>query len=234
MKFKISSITLVMVLGLCINITAAAAQVYLSDYLGVASGETAYSGNGVHSTASSAGSGFGADVAGYWVSDPDDTISFSNNGVITEYEKGIGANPPRSGEKRIDFNLDAFRNDGFEFNLFHAVVGIDYFSGGQYGSLTNGAEFKVYVDDVLVASQAVNGVNDGSFDINVLLTEDNHTLSLATSTLIFHYNHAAWGDAQLTGSAISEPSALFLMGIALLGLVSYRRVQKNASLEKCD
>lgn len=203
------------------NVTAS--QVYLSDYLGAESGNTAYSGNGTHSSMDYVGSGYGVDVAGFWVSDPEDKISFINDGVVTEYDKGIGANPPRNGEKRIDFNLDAFRNDGFEFNLFHAVVGIDYFSGGYYGSPTNGADFLVYVDDVLVASQAVHGINDGSFDINVGLTENNHTLSIVTQSIVFSHNHAVWGDAQLTdGNTISGPPMLSLFGIALLGLISYR------------
>lgn len=214
---------LVLSLGFCFHINVNASQVYLSDYLGVQSGEIAYSGDGVYSTVSTYTRGFGADIAGGWVNDPNDTISFLNGGTETTYEKGIGAHPAQNGETRIDFNLDEFRNDGFTISRFYAVVGVDYFSGGQYGSSTNGANFLVYVDDVLVANRAVRGVNNGSFLIDVVLTDDNHELSLATTSIGFYGSHAAWGDAQLNVSAIAEPSIISLMGLAMIGMVSFRK-----------
>ena len=200
------------------NAIAKANPIYLSDYLGVASGNTTFSGDGIYSTVQTASPwGFGGDIAGSWVS-AGDAISLNYGGVSTEFVKGVGAHPTFSGEARIDFQLNKFRNDGLSFNNFHAIVGIDEFSGGSAGSLTNGATFNVYLDDFLVESIAVSGTSAGAFLVDVNILDTNQVLSLGTSKLgLWSNNHAAWGDAQIniTSTEVSEPNTIWILTLGI-------------------
>ena len=209
-----------------LSFNSSAAVINLSDYLGVPSGSTTYTGDGVYSNVVNPSSwGFGADVAGSWVGD-NDPFTFNTGGTETTYLKGIGAHPTQTGSADLIFNLDAFRADGYELDSFTSVIGIDLHGGPYFGDPNNGANFSVFLDNVLVYTQDVAGTNAGSFAVDVGIDDIHSTLTLSTSMVgAWNSNHAAWALAQLNGTATSvpEPSVIALFGAGLIGVGFSRR-----------
>ena len=183
-----------MILFLCFY--AEATPLYLSDYLGVASGSYTTTSYSPYTTVNQQCYGFGADRIGSWSSSK---ISFQDRGI---FNKGIGAHSASS----IVFYLNPLRNIQ-SFTTFETIVGIDV-SGGY------GTRFKVYVDAVLVENVVVASVSSASIYLSVDVTNAT-TLSLINEDYGARGgNHSAWADAKLTGS-VPEP-ANFLMALGTI------------------
>lgn len=117
----------------CISAPSFASVIYLSDYLGVESGQATHESNNPYmNIAVSNNVGISADVPGTF----DSGIDFRDRGV---FEKGIDMHVAPDRLSRIEFDLDAIRAGVMTFDTFSSFVGIDS-SAGPYG---NGAKFNV-------------------------------------------------------------------------------------------
>lgn len=214
------ALTLTMLLAAAPLPSAVAAPIYLSDYLGVASGEVTSSSFAPYMTVVQAPTPyqFGADRPGNFATN---LVSFSDAGP---FDHAIGAHPNVSApEVRLDFDLDAFRADGHVFDFFHSVVGIDAPSGGELGAV-----FNVYLDGALAETATVAGVGSSSIALVVPLGTAS---ILGLETLRFggsRGNHAAWADAQLNAIPLPGAGWLMLAGIAALAGRVSRRGRRTA------
>lgn len=170
---------------------ARADGVYLSDYLGPASGSAAVAANPPYTTIPTAALpyGFGVDCPGTFASSK---ISFMDAG---QFDKGIGQHPFETGEKRIDFSLAAIRvHTSRDVAVFSARVGVDLTT-----SITNnGGVFRVLVDGVEKASQSIGGRNSPSIPMAVSIVGASTLSLITTRTGAFNSNHLCWADAAVT------------------------------------
>ena len=200
-------------LGVCVPV-ANSAPIYLSDYLGVPSGEVAFSSNSPYMTVLEPnGHGFGADRPGNYSST---LIEFVNSGVSL---KGIGMHPNQAGTTRIEFDLNQIRLDsGPSFDTFHALVGIDA-TAAPNSLPPGGVVFEVFLDGALSAAETILEPEQVPVAIALSLT-GVQTLGLQTSrTGLWHRNHGVWADASL----IPEPTTALLLGLGLVGLAVRQR-----------
>lgn len=177
--------------GAGVRVATAADVLYLSDYLGVPAGTSAFESNPPFTTVlgTQPQYGFGADCPGNWSGV---SIRFLDTGVLA---KGIGQHPLESGEKQIDFDLPALQQAaGRRALAFRARLGVD-----SNGVITNnGGVFTVKVDGSVVATVATGGYLTPSQVIEIDVTGGT-TLSLVTTRAgNFNSNHLCWGDAALT------------------------------------
>ncbi|MFO0859956.1 MAG: NPCBM/NEW2 domain-containing protein [Phycisphaerales bacterium] len=196
-----------MILVLAPSAAPAADFVYLSDYLGVPSGEAAIGNNPPYTTipTDALPYGFGADCPGNFASSP---IVFQDFGP---FAKGIGQHPFISGPKRIDFNLNAIRvHTTRDVAVFSARVGVDFPTSLQ----NNGGVFTVLVDGVLKQQIFIGGRFSASQELFVSVVNAS-TISLVTArTGDFNSNHLCWGEASL--SLIGGPCPADLNGDRLV------------------
>ena len=201
-------------LGVCVPV-ANSAPIYLSDYLGVSSGDVVFSSNSPYMTVLEPnGSGFGADRPGSYSST---LIEFVNGGVFL---KGIGMHPNQDGTTRIEFDLNQIRLDsGPFFDTFHALVGIDA-TAAPNSLPPGGVVFEVFLDGVLSVTETVLEPEQVPVAIALSLT-GVQTLGLQTSREgLWHRNHGVWADASL----VPEPSTALLLGLGLAGMAARRRL----------
>lgn len=190
---------------------AAAGPIFLSDFLGGASGTAVETSNAPFTNViTPAGSGgFGVDTLGAFSSGQ--LIAFDDT---DPFQKGIGAHP----DSIIEFNLDEFRSIT-SFGQFEAVIGIDPAFGGL-----NGARFIVSVDDTEVFQLDIPFTDSGSTAITIALSAGASTLRLETQTIgVGGGNHAAWADARLV---VPEPGTLLLLMTG--AVLTLRRRTANA------
>lgn len=196
---------------------AGAGPIFLSDFLGGASGTAVETSNAPYTTVITPASsgGFGVDTLGAFSSGQ--LIAFEDT---DPFDKGIGAHP----DSIIDFHLDEFRSSIGSFGQFEAVIGIDPAFGGLHG-----ARFIVAVES--------SNVFDEVFRLDILFTDSGSTpitIALPTSATTLRLethlgdsagggNHAAWADAKLT---VPEPGA-FLLVMSGAVLVLLRRRNTN-------
>lgn len=189
-------------------IPANAGPIFLSDYLGGATGTTVETSNTPFTTViiPASSGGFGVNTLGGFSSG--ELIAFSDSGF---FDKGIGAHPVSS----IEFNLAELRNID-SFLQFEAVIGIGPAFGGQ-----NGAQFIIAVDGAEMLRLGVPSIDTSGTAILVPVPIDATTLTL--STLEFGSgggNHAAWADAKLT---VPEPCTALLIVSGAVSLTARRR-----------
>lgn len=181
-----------------------ATPLYLSDYLGVASGSYTTVSYSPYMTINQQCYAFGADRPGNYSTNK---ISFQDRGI---FNKGIGAHSASS----ILFYLNPLRAIQ-SFSTFETIVGIDV-SGGY------GTRFKIYLDGVLVENVVVSSVSAPSIYISVDVTNAT-TLSLVNEDYGPRGgNHSAWADAKLTGS-VPEP-ANFLLALVMVSFLLYKKL----------
>ena len=182
---------------------ADAGPIFLSDFLGGASGSAVVASNPPYTTVitPAASGGFGVDTLGAF--SLGERIGFTN---MELFDKGIGAHPASS----IEFNLDELRLIA-PFAQFEAVIGISPAFEGQ-----NGARFIVAVDGTQVFQLDVLSIDWGGTPITIPIPFDATTLRLETQRITdAGGNHAAWADAKL---AVPEPgtSLLLMTGVILM------------------
>ena len=200
---KIFSAVSALILSAAVVQPADAGPIFLSDFLGGASGTAVVASNPPYTTVitPAASGGFGIDTLG----------GFSSGQLIDfigsdPYDKGIGAHPISS----IEFNLTELRSIA-PFAQFEAVIGISPAFGGQ-----NGARFIVAVDGTQVFQLDVLSIDWGGTPITIPIPIDATTLRLETQRITdAGGNHAAWADAKL---AVPEPgtSLLLMTGVILM------------------
>jgi len=192
----------------CVQPVAIAAPLYLSDYLGVASGSTTNSDNTPWTTINEPSDWeFGADTAGNWTGGA--KISLNDRGT---FAKGLGAHPTSS----ITFHLDQLPGFG-SFGRFEAFIGIDPIGGG-FG----GASFSVLLDGTNVFQGTVNGVNDTSIAVSIdISSATDLTLETAYAGHTTG-NHAVWADARLTSVPLPGALWLFMPGMVGLAIIARR------------
>ncbi len=189
-----------------------AAEIFLSDFMGIASGESTDESFAPFMTVNTnLRGGFGADVPGPFASNQ---IQFTDTGP---FAKGIGAHPANE----ITFHLDEFRALVGSFQSFSTVVGIDVPSAG--GSNGAGALFEVFFDGNLVASHDIINKLSPSIAISLDLTGVSDLKLKTSAPRGLFTNHAAWADAKLTEftavSAVPEPNTLWLVSFSLVFLL---------------
>ncbi len=203
----------------CISAPTFASVIYLSDYLGVESGEVTYESNNPYmNIVVSNNAGIGADVPGTF----DSGIDFRDRGA---FEKGIGMHVAPDRLARIEFNLDTIRAGVMTFDTFSSFVGIDA-SAGPYG---NGAKFNVYLDGVLADSKTVIRESLGSqyMELDVSTTS---ILGLELDIMGMDYwsNHTAWADAKITYT-VPEASLTMLFSLGLISLAGFGHISRKRS-----
>lgn len=174
-------------------------HIYLSCFLGVCSGGVAYDSNQPFFTLHHQHWGIGADRPGGWA-DGRDLIRFqyaptvqSNHGTERPviFDFGIGAFSPSS----MDFNLNAFREHGFHFNAFFAIIGIDVKSGCKN---TTGSMFQIHLDDSHTPVFATYVPKVDSVREILVPVQNANKLRLGTLTMFGkECSNAAWAKAQL-------------------------------------
>lgn len=190
---------MVVLCTLCLA-SGASADLYLSEYMGGASGSAVTESFAPYMTVVTRAEygGFGVDTAGAFTAP--EPIEFVDVGP---FGRGIGAHPM----SQIDFHLNAFRAIE-DFDTIFAIAGIDVTG-------TFGARFTVLLDGDPAGTFDVTSVTAPSVPLAIPVGAAE-TLSLITeySAGVFG-NHAAWADARL--AVVPEPHTgclLLLLGAA--------------------
>jgi hypothetical protein len=218
---RASTLIAVGLLLTCIGNSARASVVYLSDYMGISPpgtlGLTSTSFSPYMTVVQAPQYEFGVNRIGNFGTG---LVQFSDTGPFT---RAIGAVPsPLVPEVQIDFNLQAFRNDGLSFDTFFARVGIDPVAGGDRSAVFSVQFFNAGNLFVTSTEQIIGGVLFPSVEMVVPIPVTATTMRLETLGLGgFNGNHAAWGDARL--APVPLPASLWLFGSAILGGLGFVR-----------
>ena len=136
------------------------------------------------------------DIGGYFANTRDasdsNALSLYVNGVVTPFEKGIGAHA----DSRITIDLT-----GKGFNTFSAIAGIN---SNQRPGAPSDAIFRVYVDGALKYEQQI--LAGESYPVEVDVT-DAKTITLVTDKNGADANdHTTWADAKFTSKEVEKPT----------------------------
>jgi hypothetical protein len=223
---RASTLIAVGLLLTCIGSTARASVVYLSDYMGISPpgtlGLTSTSFSPYMTVVQAPQYDFGVNRIGNFGTG---LVQFNDAGPFT---RAIGAVPGfLAPQTTIEFNLQAFRNDGLSFDTFFARVGIDPVAGGDRGATFSVQFFDAGNSFLEATSQSIGGVRTPSVEMAVSIPVAATTMRLVTFGLQgqLNGNHAAWGDARL--APVPLPASLWLFGSAILGGLGFVRRRVN-------